>query len=183
MRWRHPCLERAVGWERRLALPVVVAAVVAVLTLPFHVVGGWHPHGPVGSLLTVTGWVTWMVFSAEVILVTWSHPHPAAWMRRNWMSVTVAAATFPLLTVLLSAMSGTGVLRLFKVGKLLKVAKAGKAAKSAKILYKAAVSVGRSRTAWASVAACALIGLSVLAYAVGAIDRPSLFERRASGGH
>ena len=167
---------RGALWERRLRLPVLGAAWLAIPTvlLYFSSLEGWV------ALLAVTmAWSIWLVFLVEAVIMLIVVREKRAWARGHLFGLLILLVTFPLLTSILEgllaarALSSVQGLRVLQV---LYLAKAAKLIKSAMIL-RASGSAPRNP---ALLTLAALVGASAL---VGIGDRIVSGDKHATPFH
>lgn len=167
---------RGALWERRLRLPVLGAAWLAIPTvlLYFSSLEGWV------ALLAVTmAWSIWLVFLVEAVIMLSVVRRKRAWARGHLFGLLILLVTFPLLTSILEgllaarALSSVQGLRVLQV---LYLAKAAKLIKSAMILRAS----GSAPQNPALLTLAALVGASAL---VGIGDRIVSGEKHATPFH
>jgi CsoR family transcriptional regulator, copper-sensing transcriptional repressor len=82
--------DRAHRIERRLALPVIIAAVVSVPATFLSAVDGWP-----GQLGKVINWGTAAVLAGEPVLLFLLTGHRLAWLREHLWAILIAAVAVP----------------------------------------------------------------------------------------
>jgi hypothetical protein len=155
---------RGARWEKRLARPVLAAALLAVPTvlLYFSALKGW-----IAVLAVTLAWAIWLVFFAEAVIMLSVVNDRWAWARGHVFGIVILLATFPLLTSILEGLLAARALSSLQGARVLQVlylAKAAKLIKSAMILKKS----GKAPRHPAVLTAAALIGATAL---VGIGDR------------
>jgi hypothetical protein len=152
---------RGARWERRLHVPVLGAAWLAIPTvlLYFSSLKGWWAGLAVGL-----AWAIWLVFVVEAAIMLAVVADRRAWARGHAFGLAIIVATFPLLTSILEGLLAARALSSLQGVRVLQVlylAKAAKLIKSWMILRKR----GRGPrnpalvTLAAAVCATALVGI------------------------
>ena len=120
---------RAARWERRLLVPVLVAAVAVLPLLALHLT---HPHGTLAVVETVGHWVVWLTFMVEVVAMLSVVRDRRAWIDGHRFELLVVVLTSPLIPLALALAPALRLLIFAKAFKALKLAKAIKLAKLGK---------------------------------------------------
>jgi hypothetical protein len=155
----HPSnSERVSAWEKRLKVPVVVAATAV---LPLVALGLSQPTGAWHTVETVGHWAVWLTFVVEVAIMLAVVDDRLAWMRGHRLELLVVVLSSPLVPL---ALAVAPALRLLVVVKAIKALKLSKAVKLAK-LHKSVRLLRRKLT----LTGAASIALGVLALALGGL--------------
>jgi voltage-gated potassium channel len=138
----------------RLDVPMSVLGVLFLLV----VLGQDLAAGPpLSTVLSVAGWMLWVVFVAEFCLRLYVAPDRARFLRRNWWQVLFLALPF---------------LRFLRLVRVLRLARAGRVLSSAVRSSRSAGRVVRTRLAWlAAVSVIVVLSSSQLLYVFGVYDR------------
>jgi len=125
---------RGARWERRLRLPVITAAWVALPTvfLYFAEKSGW-----LAVLAVVLAWSIWLTFLAEAVIMLTVVANRRAWMRGHLFGLAILVFTLPALTHILEGLLAARALSTVQGVRLLQVlylAKAAKLLKSMQVL-------------------------------------------------
>ncbi len=155
----HPSnSQRVATWEKRLRMPVVIAA-TAVLPLVAlgmsHATGAWHTVESVGH------WAVWLTFLAEVAIMLAVVDDRRAWRRGHRLELLVVVLSSPLVPLVLAVAPALRLLIVVKAFKALKLSKAVKLAK----LHKSVRLLRRKLT----LNGAASIALGLLALALGGL--------------
>lgn len=127
---------RAAEWERRLRVPVIVAAVCVLPLLALHLT---HPHGAMAVVETVGHWAIWLTFMVEVVVMLAVVHDRRGWIDGHRFELLVVVASSPLVPLALALAPALRLLIVVKAFKALKLAKAiklGKLGKSARVLQR-----------------------------------------------
>jgi len=119
----------AAAWERRLRLPVIVAAVAVLPLLALHLT---HPHGMLAVVETAGHWAIWLTFMVEVAVMLSVVRDRRGWIDGHRFELLVVALSSPLIPLALALAPALRLLVLAKAFKALKLAKAIKLAKLGK---------------------------------------------------
>lgn len=93
MRIEPPCVDRrSERIQAAFEWPVVTAA---LLTIPILVIDESHFGQPWIAIGAVLGWLIWIVFALEVLVMLWVVPRKREWLRAHVIDVAVAALTPP----------------------------------------------------------------------------------------
>jgi voltage-gated potassium channel len=104
--------ERAQRIEKRLEVPMFIAAVLVIPVVVLeatHVSHGWKTAG------TVLNWLIWLAFATELAAMLIVSPDRARWLRSHPLEAAIVVLTPPFLPASLQA------LRLFRLLRLLRV--------------------------------------------------------------
>lgn len=149
---------RAAAWEKRLKVPVVIAATAV---LPLVALGLSHPKGAWHTVETFGHWAIWLTFVVEVAIMLIVVDDRPAWMRGHRLELLVVVLSSPLVPLALALAPAVRLLIVVKVFKALKLSKAVKLAK----LHKS-VRLLRRKLALTGAAS---IALGLLALALGGL--------------
>jgi len=144
---------RAAAWERRLRMPVIVAAVAVLPLLALHLT---HPHGALAVVETAGHWVIWLTFMVEVAVMLSVVRDRRAWIDGHRFELLVVALSSPIIPLALALAPALRLLVLAKAFKALKLAKMIKLAKLGK-----SVRLLRRKLALRGVASVALGALAL----------------------
>lgn len=120
---------RAAAWERRLRMPVIVAAVAVLPLLALHLT---HPQGALATVETAGHWAIWLTFMVEVAVMLSIVRDRRAWIDGHRFELLVVALSSPLIPLALALAPALRLLVLAKAFKALKLAKMIKLAKLGK---------------------------------------------------
>lgn len=155
----HPSNSHRVAvWEKRLKVPVVIAATAV---LPLVALGLSQPSGAWHSVETVGHWAVWLTFVVEVAIMLAVVDDRLAWTSGHRLELLVVVLSSPLVPLLLAIAPA---LRLLIVAKAFKALKLSKAVKLAK-LHKSVRLLRRKLT----LTGAASIALGLLALALGGL--------------
>ncbi len=112
--------ERVEHVERFFTWPVIVAA---LLVIPVIVVEESSAGDPWTTLATITNWVIWLVFAAELVAMLVVVPDRLRWLLTHPLEVVVVVLTPPFLPASLQALRVIRVLRLLRLLRLAQVAR------------------------------------------------------------
>ncbi len=104
--------DRARRLERRLQLPLLVAA---LLTIPAIAVGESDVSGFWAGVADVLNWGTWLAFVVEAVLMLRVVDDPRRWLRDHPLEVVIVVLAPPVLPVSLQAARALRLLRLLRV--------------------------------------------------------------------
>ena len=144
---------RVAAWERRLRMPVIVAAVAVLPLLALHLT---HPHGGLAVVETAGHWAIWLTFMVEVAVMLRVVRDRRAWIDGHRFELLVVALSSPLIPLALALAPALRLLVLAKAFKALKLAKMIKLAKLGK-----SVRLLRRKLALRGVASVALGALAL----------------------
>lgn len=116
--------------ERLLTWAVLVAALASVPATYWH-----SSKGSMHDIGLLMGWLIWLVFATEVVIMLVTSDEPRAWMRGHQFELFVTITSFPLLLDLPGMRQLIGVFPLLGSVKLLKALKILKLAKVFKLLH------------------------------------------------
>lgn len=105
-------------WERRLAMPVLIAALVSVPAIFLTMI-----EGPAASTGTVVNALSGVVLTGETVILFIVSRNKREWIRRNWwlVALTVLIVVLAIGPVqLLRLLRLVGALRVLRVGRILK---------------------------------------------------------------
>lgn len=160
-----PAYASVVTWERRLDLPVALAALAAIPVTALHFVAWGHEHETFVDLLS---WAVWLIFAAEVAVMCVVHPKPAHWLGHHKLALLVVLVTFPVFTGFAGEVFGLlrigKLFKLLKFTKFLKLGKAGKMWKAEKIL-RTRFGLSGTRLKLIQIAAAAIAAIVLLSVA------------------
>lgn len=151
---------RAAAWERRLRVPVIVAARAVLPLLALHLT---HPHGALAVVETAGHWAIWLTFMVEVAVMLSVVRDRRAWIdghRFELLVVAVSSPLIPLALALAPALRLLIVAKAFKALKLAKVIKLAKLGKSVRLLRRKLALRGAASIALGAVA-LALAGATI----------------------
>ena len=157
---------RAAAWEKRLRVPVLVAALAV---LPLTALSLTHPHGAWQTIETVGHWAVWSTFLVEVAIMLRVVDDRLAWARGHRFELLVVVLSSPLVPLALAVAPALRLLvavKAFKTLKLAKVIKLAKLQKSVRLLRRKLALRGAAETAL-GVLALALGGLTALYMVTG----------------
>lgn len=126
-------------WERRLALPVLIAALVSVPAIFLTMI-----EGPAASTGTVVNALSGVVLTGETVILFIVSSDKREWVRRNWW--LVALTVLIVLSVVL-AIGPVQLLRLLRLVGALRVLRVGRILKAGRLLS------GRFEGTWAHLSA------------------------------
>jgi voltage-gated potassium channel len=109
--------DRARRIERRLELPMLVAA---LLVIPVMVVEQSDAGEPWRALAGVLNWIIWLAFAIELLVMLTVVRDRRAWLRSHPLEVAIVVLTPPFLPASLQALR---VFRLLRLLRLLRIAK------------------------------------------------------------
>jgi hypothetical protein len=107
--------ERAARAERRLELPVLVAALLVVPVIVIEESSLGQPWDTIGVALN---WASWLTFLAEAVVMLSVVPDRRAWLRRHPIEVAVVVLTPPFL----AALAPVRLLRVLRLLRLVRLA-------------------------------------------------------------
>jgi voltage-gated potassium channel len=107
-------------WERRFEIPVLIAS---LLVVPVIVLDQSHVGEPWRTIAAVTNWATWIVFLAEVCVLSAIAPSARGWLRSHPLDVAITLLTPPVLPASLQAARA---LRLLRLLRLIRAARIGR---------------------------------------------------------
>ncbi len=117
---------RGARWERRLNVPVLVAAWLAIPTVFLYfskLEGTWF------TVAVVMAWAIWLTFFAETVIMLAVVADRRAWIRGHVFGLVVLAATLPALTHLLEALLAARAVSTLQAARIVQVLYLAKAAK------------------------------------------------------
>lgn len=123
--------ERSERIERRLEIPVIVAALLVIPVIVIEESSFGEPWDTVGVVLN---WATWIAFLAEAVVMLTVVPDRWRWVRQHPIEVAVVVLTPPFLT----ALAGVRLLRLLRLLRLFRLARIARRLFSAEGLQYAA---------------------------------------------
>lgn len=135
--------ERATRMERRLALPVVAAAMVSVPAVFLTTLGGTAAQAG-----TVLNWLSLLVLTGESLVLLAVSNDRVAWLRRHRWMVAVALLTVPAVVLavgpvqLLRLVRFVGAVRLLRVNRILKAGRILRARANLEGAWRNAIAVG-----------------------------------------
>ncbi|HMJ32565.1 MAG TPA: potassium channel family protein [Baekduia sp.] len=106
---------RAIGTQRRLALPLLFAA---LLTIPAIVIEQSDAGQPWDTIASVLNWVIWAAFLSEAVLMLRAVDDPWDWLRDHPLEVAIVLLTPPFLP---ASMQAARVFRLLRLLRLLRL--------------------------------------------------------------
>lgn len=167
---------RGAAWERRLRVPVLTAAWLALPTVFLYFS---KVEGAMAALVLGLAWGIWLVFFAELVVMLTVVRDRRAWMRGHLFSIAILVATFPLLTKALEALLAARALSSVQAIRLLQVLYLAKAAK----LIKGALIVRREGQPARHPVLTSLLVLLLSATLVGIVDRVVTGDKEATPLH
>lgn len=150
--------QRVATWEKRLKVPVVIAATAV---LPLVALGLSQPAGAWHTLESVGHWAVWLIFVVEVAIMLAVVDDRLAWMRAHRLELLVVVLSSPLVPLALAVAPALRLLVVVKAFKALKLSKAVKLAK----LHKSVRLLRRKL----KLTGAASIALGMLALALGGL--------------
>lgn len=108
--------ERSTRIERRLDLPMMVAALVVIPVVVIEASDFGEPWETVGAVLN---WATWLAFLAEAVVMLSVVPDRWRWVRTHPIDIAVVVLTPPFAT----ALATFRLLRLLRLVRLLRLAR------------------------------------------------------------
>ena len=155
----HPSKsQRVAAWEKRLKVPVVIAATAV---LPLVALGLSQPTGAWHTVETVGHWAVWLIFLVEVAIMLAVVDDRRAWASGHRLELLVVVLSSPLVPLALAVAPALRLLIVVKAFKALKLSKAVKLAK----LHKSVRLLRRKLT----LTGAASIALGLLALALGGL--------------
>ena len=155
----HPSKrEPAAAWEKRLKVPVIVAA---TSVLPLVALGLSQPTGAWHTVETVGHWAVWLTFFVEVAIMLAVVDDRLAWMSGHRLELLIVVVSSPLVPLALAVAPALRLLILVKAFKALKLSKAVKLAK----LHKSVRLLRRKLT----LTGAASVALGLLALVLGGL--------------
>lgn len=121
--------------ERLLTWAVLAAALASVPATYWH-----SSKGSMHDVGLIIGWMIWLVFATEVVVMLRISDDPRAWMRGHRFELFVTITSFPFLLDLPGVRDLIGVFPLLGSVKLLKALKILKLAKVFKLLHASSLS-------------------------------------------
>ncbi len=112
--------ERARRWERRLEVPVLVAA---LLVIPVIAIEESDTGEPWRTLAGVTNWAIWLVFLGELLVMLAVVPDRWQWLRKHPLDVAIVVLTPPFAPASLQAARALRLLRLLRLLRALRIAR------------------------------------------------------------
>lgn len=123
----HPSKsQRVAAWEKRLKVPVVIAATAV---LPLVALGLSQPTGAWHTVETVGHWAVWLTFVVEVAIMLAVVDDRLAWASGHRLELLVVVLSSPLVPLALAVAPAMRLLFIVKAFKALKLSKAVKLAK------------------------------------------------------
>lgn len=153
--------ERVARLEERLAVPVVVAALVSV---PAVFLAGFD--GALGVTGEVLNWASLLVLTGETVVLFLLARDRVAWLRDHVWVVAVAVAAVP---AVILAVGPVQVLRLLRVVSALRVLRAGRILRAGQVLWRRLGLTGR----WGTVLVVVCTGAAAAFVAVVLSDPTS----------
>ena len=138
---------RVAAWEKRLKVPVVIAATAV---LPLVALGLSQPTGVWHTVETVGHWAVWLTFVIEVAIMLAVVDDRLAWASGHRLELLVVVVSSPLVPLVLAVAPALRLLIVVKAFKALKLSKAIKLAKlhkSVRLLRRKLTLTGASSTA------------------------------------
>ena len=108
--------ERSKRIERRLEIPVLIAAVLVIPVIVIEESSFGEPWETIGSAVN---WATWLVFLAEAVVMLSVVPDRWRWIKSHPIEVVVVVLTPPFMT----GLAGVRLLRLLRLLRLVRVAR------------------------------------------------------------
>lgn len=112
--------ERPRRWERRLEVPVLVAA---LLVIPVIAIEESDTGEPWRTLAGVTNWAIWLVFLGELLVLLAVVPDRRQWLRKHPLDVAIVILTPPFAPASLQAVRALRLLRLLRLLRALGIAR------------------------------------------------------------
>ncbi len=160
--------QRGSTWEKRLKVPVLLAAIAV---LPLVALGLSQPTGTWHTVETVGHWAVWLTFVVEVAIMLSVVDDRAAWMSGHKFELLVVVVSSPLVPLALAVAPALRLLIVVKAFKALKLSKAVKLAK----LHKSVRLVRRKL----ALSAAASVALGSLALALGGLTAAYMVTGRS----
>ncbi|MCW3049219.1 MAG: ion transporter [Solirubrobacterales bacterium] len=107
--------QRATQIERRLALPLLLAA---LLTIPAIAIEQSSAGQPWDTIASVLNWIIWAAFFAEAAVMLHAVDNPLGWLREHPLEVAIVILTPPFLP---ASMQAARVFRLLRLLRLLRL--------------------------------------------------------------
>jgi voltage-gated potassium channel len=107
--------ERYELWERRLEIPVMVAALA---TIPLLVFERRHLSAPGGALLMVADWIVWAVFAVDAVVLASLAPSRSGWWKSHQFDLAIVILTVPVIPTAVQALRVLRLLRLLRLARL-----------------------------------------------------------------
>lgn len=85
---------RGARWERRLRVPVIAAALLAIPAVVLYLVAKEGTPAVIAGLLS---WTVWLVFATEAAIMLSVVADRRAWVRSHWLALVIVVGSFPLL--------------------------------------------------------------------------------------
>lgn len=117
----------AARWERRLALPVILAAAVSVPSV-FLTMADDERFVLAG---TAVNWASLVVLTGEAVILFLLTGHRVAWVKRHWWTLAITAAAIP---AVILAVGPVQVLRLIQFVGALRILRARRIIKAGQVL-------------------------------------------------
>jgi len=111
---------RAVQWERRFEVPVLVAA---LLVIPVIAIEQSDVREPWPTIAAVTNWLIWLVFLAEFVVMLAVVPNRWQWVREHPLDVAIVVLTPPFMPSSLQAFRALRLLRLLRLLRAVRIAR------------------------------------------------------------
>jgi voltage-gated potassium channel len=108
--------ERADRMQRRVEVPLLVAA---LLTIPLVVIQQADAGAAWNAVADVLSWATWVAFLGEIVLMLRAVPDRGTWLREHPLELAIVVLTPPFLP------AGMQAARVFRLLRLLRVVRAG----------------------------------------------------------
>ena len=137
----HTVNENALRLERRLQIPLLIAA---ALTIPAIVLAVEYPDGRWHPAAVVLDGVIWAAFVLELVLMLRAVDHPSVWLREHPLEVAIVVLTPPFLPPALEALRILRLLRLIRVGPLLRQLTSPAGVRDISVLAVATILIGGS---------------------------------------
>ncbi len=154
----EPALQQRQIWADELLdrLTPLMSALAVLFVLVVFGETMTEPGSTLSVVLTVTGWVLWLVFVAEFVARAWIAPDTRAFFKKNWWQILFLVLP---------------VLRIFRLIRVARVLRTGRILSSAVRTTRSARRLLGSRVGWlAIVSAITIIGSSQLLFEFGIYD-------------
>jgi voltage-gated potassium channel len=112
--------DRAARIEKRLEIPIVVAA---ILVIPVIAIEQSNAGDPWRSIAAVVNWAIWLAFAIEVVVMLAVVPNRWGWLREHPLEVAIVVLTPPFLPASLQAARALRLLRLLRLLRVARIAR------------------------------------------------------------
>jgi voltage-gated potassium channel len=112
--------ERAARIEKRLEIPIVVAA---ILVIPVIAIEQSNAGDPWRSIAAGVNWAIWIAFAIELVVMLTVVPNKWGWLREHPLEVAIVVLTPPFLPAGLQAARALRLLRLLRLLRVARIAR------------------------------------------------------------